>query len=620
MRATKLNISKPNQEKGLLQILKSHVIISITDTLGRLVYVNDNFCKIMGYNQWDLIGETHVLLKSELHSDPFYKNLWETIKKGKVWNGVLCNHSSSGKLYWLETTITPVKDSTGQIIKYVATYVDITDCYEDNNKYREKASHLSTFTKSIPNTIVSINRLGEILNINKKIGKLDVDQIIGKPLYNFINPAYHEKVRKEIRLVFNHGEPGQYETIEFNNEGSQIFQISIIGPVFNDSNEVISATISSQDVKNVNDISIELLANEARYRAIFKSIDVGIIVVTNDKGDIIEWNKGAELAFGYTEHEILGNPLSCLISEKHKKESIQELLKAIRIIKRKSSKDTIEMYGLKKNGVEFPVEFALSKWKIDKQPFYCAMMLDITNRKALENKLKVKTKDLKLFLYRSAHDLKAPFSSAEGLLNLIRHEKISKEVVELINMLNTTLARGKLLTDNLSLASILSEKNSIASLINFEKLIDNTISTFNGTENFNNIKFEIFISETEKFYSTVELLNSLFQNLIQNAIKYSSIKNVDIDPFIKIEVYTSNEGATITIKDNGQGISENNINKIFDLYFRANTYDVPGSGLGLYIVKNIIDDLNGEIKVISELKKGTTFEINLPHLKPQKIE
>ena len=71
----------------------------------------------------------------------------------------------------------------------------------------------------------------------------------------------------------------------------------------------------------------------------------------------------------------------------------------------------------------------------------------------------------------------------------------------------------------------------------------------------------------------------------------------------------------IKVVDNGRGIEKENIDKVFDLYFRASDEEVPGSGLGLYIVKNIVDDLNGTITVTSELNEGASFEITLPNLK-----
>src|SRR5690554_6508169 len=102
---------------------------------------------------------------------------------------------------------------------------------------------------------------------------------------------------------------------------------------------------------------------ELKYSNIFQSINVGIIVVANSSGDIIERNKGAELAFGYPETQIIGVPLTVLISKKHVATGVKELLKAVEKLDNNMYGENIEMLGLKKNGQEFPVEFTISHWK-----------------------------------------------------------------------------------------------------------------------------------------------------------------------------------------------------------------------------------------------------------------
>src|SRR5690606_20869134 len=79
--------------------------------------------------------------------------------------------------------------------------------------------------------------------------------------------------------------------------------------------------------------------------------------------NIIEWNKGAELAFGYSEDEVIGNPLTKLISKHHLITSVKELIKAKNLLNKNHNSENLEMIGLKKNGEEFPVEFAISTWE-----------------------------------------------------------------------------------------------------------------------------------------------------------------------------------------------------------------------------------------------------------------
>ena len=133
-----------------------------------------------------------------------------------------------------------------------------------------------------------------------------------------------------------------------------------------------------------------------------------------------------------------------------------------------------------------------------------------------------------------------------------------------------------------------------------------------GTTKFDNIKFNIDVVDSCGHYSNQEMLNSILQNLIHNAVKYSREPRENETPFVNIKVKTSEKEAVIIIKDNGVGIYKNKMDKIFDLYFRANKYDVPGHGLGLYIVKNMVEDLKGVITVESSIKNGSVFKVVLP--------
>lgn len=490
MEAIKYHLSN-TLGNSILPLIKDNSIISITDSLGRIEYASNDFCEILGCESNVIIGETHKLLKSHLHSDELYKDLWRTIKMGQKWNGVLSDNSYNGTPFWLDTTIIPIKDTAENNTKYVAIYNNVSKIYSENTKLQES------------------------------------------------NKIY------------------------------------------------------------------------AKYKSIYESVNVGIIVVVDSNGNITEWNKGAELAFGYSKLEILGHPLTLLMSKKIRKGNIKELLKAINKIKNNKNIDTIEMYCLRKNGEEFPVEFALSS--IDGNNFYCAIMLDISKRKKLEYKLKQKTKDLEMFLYRSAHDLTAPFSSAEGLINLLKEEDANDRIKSLTEMLDTAINSGKLLVNNLTKASVITAKNDTLKTIDFNQIITKAISMLSGSQNFELVKFNVDVINSYNYNSNPESISAIFQNLIQNAIKYSKEANDAFVPQIDITVEVLQNKVLIKVCDNGQGIYEKYINRVFDLYYRANIQDVPGNGLGLYIVKNIVDDLNGKISVKSDVNISTCFEIELPN-------
>lgn len=601
------NLNSIIQVEALLESLDSHLIISVSDACGKLVYCNDNFSKVMNVSKETAVGQINHLLKLPMQSEAFLA--------GEIWRGVLSHKRENNMVFWLDTTIEPIKNESGAIIKYVTISSDVSNYYckgiNKNPVHCNEQKLIENFTQDV----LYIDKFGKIINTSKSVMHNAYDSIIGSNIYDFVNPANHNYVKKQVNKVFNQGKVCKYQSMGLSLKGRQTFFISKLKPVFNLENEIMYATIKTKKHKNNNKASIQLKAIETKYSNIFQSINVGILVVANGVGNIIEWNKGAELAFGYTSSEIIGKPLTVLISKKQVDTGVKELLKAKDKLDNDSYGDNIEMLGLRKNGDEFPVEFAMSNWQNGKDKFYCAIMLDISKRKKLEEKLKQTTKDLELFLYRSAHDLKAPLTSAEGLLHLLKEEKLNSRTRLLIDMLDETLEKGRFLLDDLAFASIISEKRRDNTIIDFEKKINTALVALKGIKNFDNITFHVDIQQETDFYFNQELIDSILQNLIHNTICFAKSKTNKLTPTTHINIISSDDDISILVSDNGIGIREDDIDKVFDLYFKANSDNSEGTGLGLYIVKRIVEDFNGSVEVKSIINKGTTFRVQLPNLK-----
>ena len=117
-------------EHELLHWLKrsvdEHAIFAITDAHGVILHVNDRFCAISGYTRAELVGKTHRLIKSDVHPPSFFSEMWRTISSGEVWHGTICNRAKDGRLYWVESTIVPRRDSAGVLRGYLALRTDVT--------------------------------------------------------------------------------------------------------------------------------------------------------------------------------------------------------------------------------------------------------------------------------------------------------------------------------------------------------------------------------------------------------------------------------------------------------------------------------------------------------------
>lgn len=619
MQAPKLEqLNLKGQNAEILSTLDDHLIISVNDRFGRVIYVNDNFCDLLGTSQNLILGEENEILKSHLHTNEVYKNLWKTLKEGDVWKGVLFYRISESRHYWLQTTVYPIKDKKDSATKYLSVYNDITDYYQKQSIDKTVALGEKVEFKSLENVVLSVNNRAKIIRAQSASLNKDYDELVGSYIYDFIDKTYHEAIKSKIAEVFNEKTPNDFQFESCQNNYSKELYLSEVQPVIDKYGEVsyakITTELKTKDVK----ILRELKDIQTKYKNILKSYNLGIVVVTDSNGIIKEWNKGAEVAFGYKEDEVVGKCFTMLISKSQIETGVKELLRLKNNVSDVTERNTLEMSALKKNGTEFPIEFAVNGWFCGKEHCFSVFMIDVTKRKNLEDRLRQKTKDLELFLYRSAHDLKAPLTTAEGLLALIKDEKIDSSTSELIKLLSTSLQKGKLLFDNLAFASSISQKKRDVSAINFEKEIEKSIESLRGLDGFDDIGFDISVKQTKRFYSSKELLSSVFQNLIQNAINYKKAFSADYRPFIKINVEQDVNTVDITISDNGLGIQKENREKVFDIYYRVNNEGVQGTGLGLYIVKCIIDDLDGTIALDSNAANGTTFKITIPNLPKKK--
>lgn len=106
--------------------LDAHAIVSITDQAGLIIYANEQFCAISGYKHEELMGQSHRILKSGVHPDSFYDEMWATIARGETWEGEICNKKKDGGFYWVKSTVMPFMGEDGRPHQYIAIRTDIT--------------------------------------------------------------------------------------------------------------------------------------------------------------------------------------------------------------------------------------------------------------------------------------------------------------------------------------------------------------------------------------------------------------------------------------------------------------------------------------------------------------
>ena len=104
----------------LKRAMDAHLIVSMTDARGIIIYVNAKFCDISGYSADELLGQNHRIINSGEHSRAFFEDMWRTITRGRIWQGEVKNRHKSGSVYWVSSTIVPVENEFGFITHYLS--------------------------------------------------------------------------------------------------------------------------------------------------------------------------------------------------------------------------------------------------------------------------------------------------------------------------------------------------------------------------------------------------------------------------------------------------------------------------------------------------------------------
>ena len=237
----------------------------------------------------------------------------------------------------------------------------------------------------------------------------------------------------------------------------------------------------------------------------------------------------------------------------------------------------------------------------------------ITKEKILEEKngelIKVNS-ELDKFFYSTSHDMRAPLTSIQGLIHLMEISNDPEELKTYTSMLKGRTENLDMFLKGISEYSANSTQALNLKQLNLKSVLRENLENFKFYPKASLIKIYVEVSSELIIISDPVRLQIIFGNILANAIKYHDYSKVN--PFIKVTAHIEKESIQVIIEDNGTGIEEKNLPSIFGMFYRA-TQQSEGSGLGLYIVKEAIDKLNGHIAVASVYKEGTTFTISLPH-------
>lgn len=572
-------------------------VLSVTDRHGIITYANDALCQICQYSHEELIGQTLEIINSGHHSQSFFKEIWDLIRTGQVWRGEIKHLAKDGTYFWMDTTIVPLLDSTGTPFQYIVVRHDITQQKSSEQEIRELKSSLNQQVLNRTAELENIN-IAQRLEINKQNWEITVQRELEVELKQSLK---REKLTKHLIQLMNRSF-----------DPSIILEITVqeLGIFFNVDRCLVLYEKEEEEKK------LQLFAQYCR------SDDIHPV----QEEDIL-WQDWRELSKSplSKEHPLVilntseSSEFPLVIKSYLENHQVQSAF-AIEIKFRRMVFGRLVLHQCSYSRVwtESEIDFleilathigaALYQTKLYQQ-----------EKQAKQEAKEANRQKSKILSYVS-HDFKNPLSSMKRFIDMLENdtsEVLSKKHRELIGYIAEGVYQLRSMVLDILDKARLEEGKIIPKpqWIELNSFLDELKPMFNFMASQRNIDIRITI---ESGLTAIKVdsthLRQILINLVSNAVKYNRVNGKVLLSFYKSE---SKQCVVIEVQDNGLGISEEKIPKLFTDYFRADlsqSNSIEGTGLGLAFIKKLIELQGGNITVESQIGIGSTFKVSLPFL------
>ena len=616
--------------------------IFMLDKDGYFKYSNPAATAITGYAAEELLNKNITLFYS--NSNDSIKAEYElslALKKGKFLSEGWRLRKDKSK-FWGEMILSPLRDEQNRMVGYSCVMHDYTEKKEHEIALRQSEERYRLIVEAVQYySIFMVNTSGIITTWNdggKHIKGYNTDEIVGRHFSVFYTTEDLEKQKPDEELQIAVA-TGQYEDEGWRvkKNGSVFWASVVITPLYNEGNQLIGFSKVTRDLTAKKEKEEELRQSEERYRLLVEQVtDYGIFML-DGKGRIISWNEGAKKIKGYTANEVIGKYFSIFYPE----EDILNNKPAYELkIARAEGKYEEEGWRLKKDRTLFWANIVITAVYNKENVLigFSKVTRDLTERKASEKELREShdrfrqladelkvtnteltnaNEELEQFTSIVSHDLQEPVRTIKSFLQLMDMKLDEGQSADLKTYLTKAINsanRMKELIQNVLHYSQLSRNEIVKKEVNvndlFNEALQNIKTAIEASKGQITIENEVDIIHGDR----VQLVQ-LVQNLLSNALKFTSLES----PAIKIKCTREADQVKFAVSDNGIGIAEGNLNKVFEIFRRLNTKkDYPGTGIGLAICKKIADRHHGKIWPESQLGKGTTFYFTLKEETPER--
>lgn len=487
----------------------------------------------------------------------------------------------------------------------------------------EKESNLSAVIENTTDMILSLNRELKVLVINSK-AQDQINRRFGVMLHRgdllpekFMQTEMEKWYPFLIEALGGERMRRHYSEKDLETGNMNYFEFSL-NPILNEKQQITGVSIFCKDETETHLYQREIEAKEQMLSSINYSIKEGIFRTVPNKG-IVYINKAFVDMFGYdSEQEMKQIDIDSIYVDSNRRYDFIEIMKDNDYFVNE------EVQFRRKDGSTFwGLISSIKTIAEDGAVYQDGAVRDITEVKETRAELMRRNeeltkvnKELDSFVYRTSHDLRAPLVSVKGLVDVMELAKDEQERLKYMNLMRRSIDK----LDGFIRDIIGYSRNSRSLLkreaIDLEAMIEDTFESLYYLDNSDRIQKTVNIQGDATLFSDPTRLGIIFINLISNAIQYCDLTKEQSQ--VSIDVDLTPEGARIAVADNGIGIQAQHLGKIFEMFYRGTQFG-QGSGIGLYIVHETVEKLQGTITAASQEGEGARFDLWIPQIAAPQI-
>lgn len=617
-------------------------IVQVIDSNFNLLYINEKAHKnLLGYSKENLIGNNLLDLIKETQREEVKSKINKGFKEFKEIPIEIFYEDINNFFVELKGKITFFESKYEEPRSLLVLHI-LNSSHQQNNyqledqkfleaEYPELIHKLGTLFFDGANDAIFIMDKNKFVQANKKtlelFGLEDKREIIGKTPWAFSPEKQSDgknSRKKGLRLINRalEGEPQRFDWTHIKKDGT-LFQAEVSLNAFQFENKSFVQAIV-RDISSKIKAEQKLKESEEKYRHLFVNSPFSIILM-KPTGKIIDCNPALEKLTGYSKEKLIGKNYAQI--QIVKEDFLPELIRRRALFLSGEELPPVEIQIKKKNGKSIWVEIESTFVNIGEEKLIQTIGHSISDRKHAENILKEEYRKLlqldkmrKDLISRVSHELKTPLMSIKGaseLLLLLHNKELNEETLELVEMIEKGGERLTSLVDNLIDISRI-EYNKLElnkSETDLVILIKNVSNDMKFLLKKRDLDVNLELPDTLKLNIDSFRIEQVIANLLSNAIK-----NTPPNGKIQIKLKKDKNWAEIVVEDTGIGLTEDEMNRIFTRFGKIERHgpglefmDIQGSGLGLYISREIVSLHNGKIYAKSEGRhRGSTFIVKLP--------